>query len=185
MPVSEETFKRISMEDPDGHWELDDGCLRQKPEMTYRHSDAQVLLGHMFLLQLAWDEYVVRIDNGLVRRSETRYYIPDVMVLRRADADRMFPDPDTWEVYTEPLLLVVEVWAPSTGRTDVTSKLPEYQRRGDLEIWLLHPVERTLRVWVRQDDGSYQETFYGHGLVAPSFLPGVSIDLDEFFRRLR
>jgi Uma2 family endonuclease len=58
------------------------------------------------------------------------------------------------EYYEQPLPLVVEVWSPSTGEYDIDSKLPEYQARGDKEIWRLHPYERTVRSWQRQPDGS-------------------------------
>jgi Uma2 family endonuclease len=185
MPVSEETFKRISLEDPDGHWELDGGCLRQKPDMTYEHNQAIDLITRSLHLQLSPEEFVIRADTALIRRSATRYYIPDVMVIPRAMARRLFPKPGMWEVYTEPLPLVVEVWSPSTGRYDVTDKLAHYQRRGDQEIWRLHPYELTLTVWRRQPDGSYQESLLRGGRIEPAFVPNVSIDLDELFRMLR
>ncbi len=35
------------------------------------------------------------------------------------------------------------------GRVDVESKLPDYRRRGDLEVWRIHPYERTLTAWRR------------------------------------
>jgi Uma2 family endonuclease len=63
----------------------------------------------------------------------------------------------------------------------VETKLVEYRRRGDLEIWRVHPYERTLTTWVRQSDGSYTETMYRSGRVRPSVLPGVEIDLDGLF----
>jgi Uma2 family endonuclease len=75
----------------------------------------------------------------------------------------------------------VEIWPRSTGDYDVEEKLPEYQRRGDLEIWRLHPYERTLTAWRRQPDGSYTETIYTGGVVHPVALPGVAIDLDALF----
>ncbi len=64
------------------------------------------------------------------------------------------------------------------------SKLPEYQRRGDLEIWRVHPVERTLTMWRRNDDGSYIELIVTAGAVQPIGLPGVTIDLDALFASL-
>lgn len=152
MPVSEETFRRISLEDPDGHWELDGGCLRQKPDKTFERNQAIDLISRSLHLQLDPAEFVVRADTALIRRSATRYYIPDVMVIPRSMARRLFPEPGMWEVYTEPVLLVVEVWSPSTGRFDVTDKLTEYQRRGDQEVWLIHPLRQTLTVWRRQAD---------------------------------
>lgn len=185
MPVSEATFKRISLEDPDGHWELDGGCLRQKPDMTFEHNQAIDLITWSLHLQLSPEEFVVRADTALIRRSATRYYIPDVMVIPREMARRLFPKPGMWEVYTEPLPLVVEVWSPSTGVYDVDSKLSEYRRRGDREVWRIHPYELTLIAWRRQPDGSYVETIHRHGVVDVTSLPEVSIDLDEHFRLLR
>ena len=78
--------------------------------------------------------------------------------------------------------MVVEVWSPSTGTYDVNAKLPEYRRRGDLEVWRVHPFERTLTVWRRQPDGGYVETIYDGGRVQPASMPGVTIDLDVLWR---
>jgi Uma2 family endonuclease len=185
MAITEETFKRVSLEDPDGKWELYDGCLRQKPEMAFEHNHAGFLIGHFIALQLDLRRYVVRVDSALIRRSATRYFIPDVMVIPMDDALRLFPEPGMWEVYPEPLPLVVEVWSPSTGRYDFTDKLADYRRRGDREIWLVHPYQRTLTAWRRQPDGTYRETVYQGGRVEPASLPDVSIDLDEIFSMLR
>src|SRR5215211_537625 len=179
MPVSEETYKRISLEDPDGHWELHDGCLVQKPIMTLEHNDVQTALAQQLLAQLSLTEFVLRMDNTVVRRSETRYYIPDLMVVSRDVARREFPEPRTWEAYTQPLLLVVEVWSPSTGRYDLTEKLAQYQQRGDVEIWLIHPYDKILRMWRRQPDGGYsEEPVATGGVIEPIGLPGVRVDLD-------
>ena len=93
--------------------------------------------------------------------------------------------PGSVEIYTDPLPLVAEIWSQSTGNYDVTEKLAAYQRRGDLEIWRIHPYDRTLTAWRRQDDGAYTETLYRGGSVRPAFLPDVSIDLDTLFTRLR
>jgi len=76
---------------------------------------------------------------------------------------------------------VVEVWSPSTGDYDVDAKLPEYHRRGDQEIWRIHPYERMLTAWRRQPDGSYTETVYTGGVVHPLAFPVVAIDLDTLF----
>ena len=75
----------------------------------------------------------------------------------------------------------LEVWSPSTGEYDVNAKVPEYQRRGDLEIWRIHPFDRTLIAWRRQPDGSYIESHYAGGTVKPVALPDVTIDLDTLF----
>jgi len=84
-------------------------------------------------------------------------------------------------VYTEPLPLVIEVWSPSTGGFDLATKLPEYQARGDKEIWRLHPLQRIITAWRRQADGSYTEEVYTSGTIQPEALAGVTIDLDALW----
>jgi Uma2 family endonuclease len=96
-------------------------------------------------------------------------------------ARRLFPTGDEDPVFPGPLPFIAEVWSPSTGQLDVSEKLPEYQARGDAEIWWLHPRRRTLTTWVRQPDGSYTEAVYRGGVVRLSALPEVTIDLDELF----
>ena len=76
----------------------------------------------------------------------------------------------------------MEVWPPSTGQCDLETKVPEYQFRGDQEIWRIHPIEREVTVWRRASDGSYTESKYSTGTVALESLPGVTIDLDRLFR---
>jgi hypothetical protein len=63
----------------------------------------------------------------------------------------------------------------------VDEKLAEYRRRGDLEVWRIHPYERTLIAWVRQPDSSYVDTLYRSGTVTPAFPPSVTIDFDALF----
>jgi Uma2 family endonuclease len=182
IPVSEETYVRLALEDPDTKWELRDGMLWEKPGMSFTHVGVVALIVRRLNQQLDEEQYVVLSDAGRVRRSPRNYLIPDVSVVS-ADvlARHVREQPRQLGVFNEPLPLVVEVWSPSTGGYDVNAKIPEYQRRGDLEIWRLHPFERTLTVWQRRSDGTYAETVYRGGLVQPASLPGVTIDLDALF----
>lgn len=77
---------------------------------------------------------------------------------------------------------MIEIWSPSTGRYDIIEKLRDYQARGDLEIWRVHPYERTITAWRRSPDGSYTESIYRGGTVRLESLPGVAIDLDTLFQ---
>jgi Uma2 family endonuclease len=182
MRASEDTYLRLALEDYHGHWELHCGVLRQKPDVSWEHSH---IISELFLSlgrQLEGSEFAVRSQMGHVRRSSESYYIPDVYVVPRElvrEGRRL--QPKALEVYDAPVLLLVEVWSPSTGAYDVESKLPEYQRRGDLEIWRIHPYERTLTAWRRQTDGSYVESLHRGGTVQPAALPHVTIDLDALF----
>jgi Uma2 family endonuclease len=182
IPVGEETYVRLALEDPDTRWELHDGLLVEKPGMSFTHLNVAMLLGNHLAQQVDLRQFLVLTNDGRLRRAARTYLIPDVSVvpvdllrrLRRAQ-------PTGLGVFDEPLPLVAEVWSPSTGRYDVNTKLPTYQRRGDLEIWRLQPFERTLTVWRRQADGRYAETVYHGGTVELAALPGVMVDLDALF----
>ncbi len=179
--VSEEEYRRLALSDPQRRWELVDGRLREKPPMSVEHGDLMSELGRQLHVQLDPSQFRVRFDHARLRRSPRNYFIPDIAVLPRTSARVLRETPGSLDAYPDPLPLVVEIWFPSTGGYDVDDKLPAYQRRGDLEIWRLHPYERTLTTWVRQPDGSYGQTVFTSGAVRPSALPGVVIDLDARF----
>src|ERR687898_2437526 len=170
-------YERLALAEPDRKWELRDGHLREKPGMTAAHNELAVTLGYMLLSQLDRAAYRVRIDAGRLQRPASTYFIPDVFVVPAAYVIPLIDQQDVLEVYDQPLPLVVEVWSRSTGDYDVAEKITVYQQRGDLEIWRIHPYERTLTAWRRLPNGSYQETIHREGVVKPAALPGVAIDL--------
>jgi Uma2 family endonuclease len=178
--ITEEEYLKLALEEVDELWELHCGVPVRKPAMTEAHNETMWRLGGMLFQQLDREKFTGRENAGRVRRATDRYYIPDLMVmpveLARAQRGEI-----RLEFYGTPLPLVVEIWSPSTGTYDIQVKLADYQRRGDLEIWRIHPYERTLTAWVRQADGTYQEAVYRGGKVRPSALPGVEIDLDALF----
>ena len=185
MTVTQQTYDRLVLADPEGPWELHNGEPREKPPMAAEHNDLVFELGHQLRLQLDRDAFRVRVNAGRLRRPVKTTYIPDVAVIPAAiERTQRHGRPGFLEVYEEPLPLVVEVWSPSTGDYDVDAKFPEYRRRGDREIWRIHPFERSLIVWRRQSDGSYTEESFGGGTIEPIALPGVGIDLDALFAEL-
>jgi Uma2 family endonuclease len=181
MPVSEATYEQLALEDREGRWELVCGRPQRKPDVTTEHGDVGRLLLHQLIPQLP-AELSADKEGPKLRVPNGNYRIPDVCVVSRdliRRRKRMLPA--KLEVYEEPMPLVVEVWSPSTGGYDSAKKVREYQQRGDLEIWLIHPYERTLIALRRQPDGSYSETLYTGGSVPALSLPGVTIDLDSLF----
>jgi Uma2 family endonuclease len=179
--ISGEAYERLALAEPDRKWELHDGYPREKPGMTAAHNWLGMKLGYTLMSQLDRSVYHVRIDSGRVRRPEATYFIPDVFVVPTAFVTPLLARQDVLEVYEQPLPLVVEVWSPSTGDYDIAEKLMVYQQRGDLEIWRIHPYERTLTAWRRQPDGSYEELVYREGVIYPTALPAVAIDLAALF----
>lgn len=179
--MSEAEFRRFSLGDPQGLWELYRGRLRERPWMSVELGDVMVQLAAMLHGQLERNEFKVRVQHGRLRLSSQTYYIPDLAVVPAPFERALRAHPGSLDAYPEPLPLVVEIWSPSTGDYDINEKLRDYQQRGDLEIWRIHPYERTLTAWRRQSDGAYAEIVYRGGAVKPASLPGVVIDLAALF----
>ena len=183
MAISAETYERVALEDPDGRWELVCGALRQKPVMTQEHNRSIRTSARLLIRQLDERRFSVDAGQTKVRTSSGAYFVPDLcVILAEAERREAALHPGGLEVFEEPLPLIVEAWSPSTGDYDVTTKIPEYRRRGDREIWLIHPYERWLKAWRRQTDGSYTETlFSGDAIIEPIALTGVRIVLAALF----
>jgi Uma2 family endonuclease len=174
--ISEQEFRELVLSDEDRFWELWDGVPVEKPAMSFLHNGVSFYLGATVANQLDWREYRVTVQGDRARVAPRSFFIPDVMVIPAAYQEPL--EPLDLGLYADPLPFVAEIWSPSTGRYDIAAKLPRYRERGDLEIWYVHPYERTVTVWRRQADGSDTEDVYTEGIVAILSLPGVVIDLD-------
>jgi Uma2 family endonuclease len=182
VPIDEDAYLRIALNDPGTKWELRDGLLVEKPQMSFVHGGTVIWLRDSLVHQLDRSEFLVFADAGRLRRTDRTYLIPDLAVIP-TDLFRRYVDsqPDGLGVFSEPIPFVAEAWSPSTGSYDVNLKIPEYRRRGDREIWRFHPFERALTAWRRQEDGTYSKSEYQGGLVQVESLPDVTIDLDALF----
>ena len=97
------------------------------------------------------------------------YVVPDVSVVRTADADAHEDG-----VHAPPVL-VVEVLSPSTPRKDLLLKRDIYAELRVPSYWLLDPAARLLTVLTLRD-GPYEETGRGERLELSEPCP-VTIDL--------
>jgi Uma2 family endonuclease len=177
--VTEETYRQLALGNT--QLELHHGQLREKPGMSVEHNDVwEHLLAQLFR-QLDRNNYRLRANFGRLRRATDTYYIPDVAIIPAAMVQALRQQPGSLDAYNDPLPLVVEIWSPSTGSYDIRAKLPDYQHRGDLEIWFIHPYEHTLTAWRRHPDGAYTETVYQGGEVRVASLPGIAINLEDLF----
>jgi Uma2 family endonuclease len=179
--MSEQAYREFVLGDGSGRWELVDGYLREKPGMSVFHGDVMELLAFFLRSQLDRDIYRVRTQHARTRVSSATYYVPDVAVVPTPLVRALREKPNSLDAYADPLPLVVEIWSPSTGDYDIDAKLPGYQRRGDLEIWYIHPQHQTLTAWRRKPDGTYGNDVFRGGFVVPECLPGVKIDLNALF----
>ncbi len=181
MPISEGTYERVALEDPENQWELVRGQLRPKPLMTAEHNQIGRMLTILLGMQLDLRQYIVGANAARLRISNGNHYVPDVCVIPMQMWQRLHERPGTFEVYDDPMPLVVEIWSPSTGAYDVQTKLAEYQLRFDTEIWRIHPYDRTLTAYRLQSDGGYRETIHTGGSISPTALPGVTIDIERLW----
>jgi Uma2 family endonuclease len=179
--LSEEEYRRIALGDPQGQLELHDGLLREKPARSVERGHVMTRFMRLLDSQLDWDAFQLRVGHARLRVTARDYYVPDMVVIPASIEQALRQNLSELDAYPEPLPLVIEIWSPSTGDYDVQEKLPDYQRRGDLEVWSVHPYERTLTAWRQQSNGSYAKTAYRDGVVHPQSLPGVAIDLEVLF----
>ena len=177
--ITEAEYQQIVLADHERNWELLNGQLREKPATSWDHDEVVSVLSNMLFNQLDRRQYRVRVE-GRIRRPGT-IFRPGVSVVPTDLGDEFRGRPGVLAIFSEPLPLVVEVWSRSTGNHDVDAKVPIYQQRGDLEIWRIHPYERTVTVWRRREDASYDQSTVREGTIRPAALPGVTIDVAQLF----
>jgi Uma2 family endonuclease len=180
-PIIEEQYLRLALMNEDAQLEFFEGRIREKPSMSAEHNDAMYILGLQLGQQLDLRRYRVRVNAGRTRRPTRSVFIPDVMVIPIEAERAQRRGPGHLEIYTDPLPFVAEFWSPRTGDYDVETKFPEYQQRGDREIWRLHPYDRGVVAWRRREDGTYEDVAYRGGQVQLAAVPTVTIDLDALF----
>jgi Uma2 family endonuclease len=174
-------FEQFALDHPNEKWEFHRGQPRRKPAMASGHDRAFLELNRQLIPQEDRSRFRVLPGVGRVARATTSYYIPDLCIVSAAQFAAFDGQPRAFHLYREPLLLVVEIWSPSTGPYDIDEKIPEYVARGDLEIWRLQPYQRRLTAWRRRPDGEYDVVEVTGGRIELHALPGVMVDLDALF----
>jgi len=158
----------------------------REPPPSRRHQEFIGEIYHQIRLALEGASaraYVAPFDVRLPRSDEPDEEIdtavqPDIVVVcdpNRLD-DRGLRGPPDW---------IVEVHSPSTGRRDRIVKVPVYERAGVREVWLVHPINRTVSVY-RLKDGRYGPAaiLEQKGTTKVSAVPEISIDWDRILARL-
>jgi Uma2 family endonuclease len=122
--------------------------------------------------------YVAPFDVRLPKSGEPDSAVdtvvqPDVLVVcdpAKLDARGMRGAPD-W---------VIEVLSPATAGHDQIVKLAAYERAGVRELWLVHPTDRVVTVYVRSGDGFVRPTVAETtGEMAAHILPAVRVDWER------
>ncbi|MGF1547710.1 MAG: Uma2 family endonuclease [Thiotrichales bacterium] len=80
---------------------------------------------------------------------------------------------------------VVEVLSPATAAHDQTVKLSAYERAGVREVWLVHPTDRTVTIYLWRNGGYGRPAIHELvGTLSVNVLPHITLDwalLDEFY----
>ncbi len=79
--------------------------------------------------------------------------------------------------------LVIEILSPATSKKDRMTKYYLYERFGVKEYWLVSPEDKTIQVYILQENGKYgRHEVYSVEQILPCFtLPGLNINLAEVF----
>ena len=139
----------VSVEDylettyPDGDREYLDGIVVERNVGTPGHSALQKIL----IVHLAAFEKSLRLavrPECRTRIEETRYRVPDVLVMTR-------PFHQTDRVVLDPPLLIVEILSPEDTTRDMLRRFREYEKLGVQYIILMDPEDRTTHQFIRGD----------------------------------
>jgi Uma2 family endonuclease len=163
--------------------ELIDGTayVREPPAPSPSHQGIVVGLCHQVSTALKdkpYRVYVAPFDVRLPKFAEEDDQVdtvvqPDVLIvcdLQKIDARGMRGAPD-W---------VAEILSPYTAGHDQGVKLTAYERAGVREVWLVHPIDRTLAIY-RLETGRYgrPSILELEGKIQIAAVPGITIDWDE------
>ena len=160
--------------------------VREPPSPSYVHQELVVALSSELWCALEGRSCrvcVAPLDIRLPSSDEPDEKIetvvqPDVFIV--CDRGKV----DKWGVRGAPDWLA-EVLSPNTAAYDQIVKIPLYESAGVPEVWLLHPIDRTLAIY-RLVDGRYGRPIYQelNGQTLLSSVPGVSVDWDRMMARL-
>jgi Uma2 family endonuclease len=168
--------------------ELVDGAayVREPPSPSALHQEIVVDLCRQIASALKGKRcrvYVAPFDVRLPKSTEEDDQVdtvvqPDILIVsdpQKVDARGMRGAPD-W---------LAEVLSPTTASYDQIVKLPVYERAGVREVWLIHPIDRTVTIY-RLEAGRYARPTILElkGQTQLTAVPGVTIDWDDVLAKV-
>ena len=140
-PVPVEEYLESSY--PDGDREYLDGVIVERHVGTPGHSALQKIL----IVHLAAFEKSLRLavrPECRTRIEETRYRVPDVLVMAR-------PFRQTERVVLDAPLVIVEILSPEDTTRDTLRRFREYEKMGVRYIVQMDPEDRTTHQFINGD----------------------------------
>lgn len=178
------TYRDYLQWDDDERWEIIDGeAYNMTPAPSRVH---QEILGALFnafynyLADKSCKVYVAPFDVRLIEKQNEPDVInvvqPDLTVVcdpSKLDEKGCAGNPD----------LIVEIISPATAAHDYIRKLALYERRGVPEYWIVHPVDKTVMIFLLTEKQEYGKPriFAGGDMVPVTLFPDLVIDLKKIF----
>lgn len=152
-----------------------DGCIVMAPPPSFRHQTASRRLANALEAVLDPEEFLVVMEGGW--RPDRNEYIPDVMIMRRAEVESDVR-------FAGVPVLCAEVLSSDRAHDQVT-KVAKYAEAGLNDYWILDPVAESMDVLVREGVHFRLETTLTSGTPAEVRFGGghrVRIATSELFR---
>jgi Uma2 family endonuclease len=130
--------------------------------------------------QVFYAPFDVRLPKKLQEKADNQIYTvvqPDICVVcdpAKLDERGCVGAPD----------MVVEILSPSSLKYDLRDKFDIYEAAGVKEYWVVAPEEKSINVFILQQDGKYNEgTVYEGKMDVPvNTLAGLSLSMEVLFR---
>ncbi len=171
--------------DDSRRWEIIDGeAYDMSPAPTRRHQRISI-------------ELVRQLSNYLVGKKCEAYSAPFDVVLpvlgENEEESETVVQPDIVVVCDQRKLtkrgctgapeMVIEILSPSTAVKDLKVKKDLYERAGVREYWIVHPDEKWVNIFLRDEKSKLAllGTFSAEDTPEVNILPGLQIDLAQVF----
>ena len=181
MALPEQLELPVNLGEPDGPYEVIDGCFTEKTMGAYECWLAAVIHGML-------NRYVEDHPRGRAliemifdfRPTVDRERRPDVAFLsfERWGRDRRIPRTRSWAVVPD---LAVEVVSPTNTADEIAEKLDEYFQVGALRVWVVYP--RQSKVYDYTSPTEVRVLVLGDELHGGDLLPGFRLPLTSLFEQ--
>ena len=172
--------------DDNERWELIDGeAYNMTPAPSRRHQEILLALArdfYDFLEDKPCKVYVAPFDVRLPEKNQSESDVttvvqPDLTVVcdpAKLDEKGCIGSPD----------LIVEIISPSTAAHDYIQKLALYERRQVPEYWIVHPVDKTVMVFLLNAAREYGKPniYAGGDQIRATLFPDLLVDLKKIFK---